>query len=303
MTLGISRRRFLQRGLVATCGFAQPKPASANQSDATQGAGDTIIDTHVYVGTWPFRQVASDDRAGIVAELRRNKVPQAWAGTFDGLLHKDVSSTNERLVEACRTVGGSLFVPFGTVNPTLPDWEEDVRRCHEVHRMPGIRLHPNFHGYTLDDPRFTRLLAEAHKRSLLVQIVCWLDSEQHSYVHGLMHVEISPLIAAARTFSELRFILANAIYTLKNKDTLIHELAALPNIAFDFGRMAEAAGVGHLVRNVKVDRVVLGSGAPLRPVEQAVAAVQKAPLQESDKAAIRAGNARRLIRDSLLRSE
>jgi predicted TIM-barrel fold metal-dependent hydrolase len=207
------------------------------------------------------------------------------------------------LVEACHTVGGSLLVPFGTVNPALPDWEEDVRRCHEAHRMPGIRLHPNYHGYTLDDPRFTRLLAEAHKRSLLVQIVCWLDSEQHSYLHGLMHVEISPLIAAARKFSELRFVLANAIYTLKNKDTLIHELAALPNIAFDFGRMAEAAGVGQLVRNVKVDRVVLGSGAPLRPVEPAIAAVQKAPLQESDKTAIRAGNARRLIRDSSLRSE
>ena len=170
--------------------------------------------------------------------------------------------------------------------------------------MPGIRLHPNYHGYKLDDQRFIRLLAEAYKRKLRVQIVCWLDNAQHYYLQRLTPVvEISPLIAAARQFSELRLVLANAIYTSKNKDTLIHELAALPNVTFDFGRMAEATGVDQLVRNVKVDRVVLGSGAPLSPVEPVVVSLQKASLQEGDKIAIRGSNAQRLTQDSWERSE
>ena len=102
-----------------------------------------MIDVNVNLSRWPFRRLAGDEPGGMVERLRQHGVTQAWAGTFDGILHKDLSSANERLANNCGQYGPGILVAFGSINPKLPDWQEDLRRCHEGYKMPGIRLHPN----------------------------------------------------------------------------------------------------------------------------------------------------------------
>ena len=98
------------------------------------------------------------------------------------MLHKQLDAINRRLAEECRARGDGMLVPIGSVNPAWPDWEEDLRRCHEQYRMPGVRLYPAYHGYTLDHPEFARLLGEAAKRGLLVQIVLRMEDERVHHV-------------------------------------------------------------------------------------------------------------------------
>jgi predicted TIM-barrel fold metal-dependent hydrolase len=253
-----------------------------------------MIDVHVSLSRWPFRRLPLDEPAALVAALRRLGVTQAWAGSFDGLLHRDLAGVNLRLADDCRANGGGLLVPFGTVNPTLPDWPEDVRRCHEEHRMPGIRLHPNYHGYRLDDPRLAALLDEAAGRSLLVQVVASMEDErtQHPLVR-VPPVDLSPLAGLVERHPTLRVVLLNAIP--RAGDDRLKRLVETGRVWVDTAMLEGIAAVERVVGAVGADRLLVGSHAPFFALDAAPLKLQESDLKEPDRAAIAEGNARSLL--------
>jgi predicted TIM-barrel fold metal-dependent hydrolase len=82
--------------------------------------------------------------------------------------------------------GEKMLLPFGAVNPALPDWEEDLRRCQEKYGMPGIRLYPSYHNYTLQKPEVAHLLEQARKRGLLVQLAVRMERPEHGGVAAMV---------------------------------------------------------------------------------------------------------------------
>ena len=252
-----------------------------------------MIDVNVYLSRWPFRRLRGDDPADLVEMLRRRGVTQAWAGSFDGVLHKDIGGVNARLAEDCRRHGGGLLVPFGSVNPKLPDWEEDLRRCAEVHRMPGIRVHPNYHGYALDDPDFARLLRLAGERKLVVQIALKMEDDRTQ--HPLLRVKTVDAAPLAKLLGETpgaRVVLLNSLRDLQG-DPLKKLLDAGASV--EISMLEGIAGLGALVERAGTDRLLFGSYAPFFILESAFL-----KLVESGQDAVRlraafGENARRLI--------
>ena len=90
-----------------------------------------MIDVNVSLHRWPFRRLAGDAPMELVSRLRKGGITQAWAGSFDARLHRDMAAVNARIAAECKTYGKDFLVPFGCVNPRLPDWQEDLRvRSH-----------------------------------------------------------------------------------------------------------------------------------------------------------------------------
>ena len=252
-----------------------------------------IIDTNVTLSRWPSRRLPLDDPSKLVAKLRRHDVVQAWAGSFDGLLHKDIAGVNLRLAEDCRKYGAGLLIPFGSVNPTLPDWEDDVRRCHEEHKMPGIRLHPNYHGYQLDDPRFARMLELAEERSLIVQITLTMEDErmQHPLLR-VPHVDTGPLLEVIGDRPNVPIVVLNAFRSLRGNQAA--KLVAAGNVFFEIAMLEGVGGVEKLLPEVPLDRLLFGSHAPLFIFESALGKLRESALDGSVKNAICHDNAKHL---------
>ncbi len=249
-----------------------------------------IIDTNVNLSRWPFRRLPLDDTSALTDKLAQHGVAQAWAGSFDALLHKDIASVNARLAEECRKRGHGLLIPFGSVNPTLPNWEDDLRRCHEEHKMPGIRLHPNYHDYKLDEPVFAKLLKTADERGLLVQIAVSMEDRRTQHrLATVPDVEIAPLISLLKDFPKLRIVLLNCFRGVK-RDLLV-VLAGAGKVFFEISTLEGVGGIENLVKQVPLTRVLFGSGAPFFYFESAELKLKESALTDDQTKAILETNA------------
>ena len=246
-----------------------------------------IIDTHVYLSRWPFRRLPGDDTAALIHRLQSKGVTSAWAASFDAVFHKDMTTVNASLAEACT---GPL-VPFGGVNPQLPDWEEDLRRCHEQWKMPGIRIYPAYHNYRLDDPLFDRLFRAATERRLLVQIAVWLEDERHQ--NPLMQipaVDLAPLPALLEKLPTARVQLLNAYPHTPGRKLTDH-----PGLAYEFARQDGYADVRGFANKVGINRILFGSYSPMLNFTSALLKLKEAALTPEETTAVTRTNAARLL--------
>lgn len=286
----ITRRAFLGATAAATA-LALPAERAMAQAESVETHGE-LIDVNVSLSRWPLRRLPYDESPALVAKLRRAGVTQAWAGSLDGLLHKDLGAVNARLMMECRQHGDSLLLPFGSVNPKTPDWEEELRRYAEVHHMPGIRLYPNYHGYALDDPDFARLLHLAGDRRLIVQIAVMMEDERA--MHPLLRVppvNPAPLAELALKTPGHRLMLLNALGTLRG-EALRQLLAA--GVCVEIATLERVGGVATLLDQAPLQKVVFGSHAPLFYLESALLKLQESPLSQKQLNALRCENAQTL---------
>jgi hypothetical protein len=252
---------------------------------------------------WPFRRLKHSSTTSLVAKLQQHGIKQAWVGSYEALFHKDIDGANARLVEECVHQGGRMLVPFGTVNLAWPDWEEDLRRCHERYRMPGIRLYPGYQPFDFEHPDFPKLLAMTADRRLLVQICMQMEDERVIHprviVPPLSTGDVLPLLKSEPR-ANVQFLHWGDFFRGANQLTrLIAETSAV----WDISNLEGNGAVGRLLAGnhwylrarMPVERLLFGSHAPYFPFESAVLKLFESPLDQLQLNAVMEDNARRLL--------
>lgn len=253
-----------------------------------------IVDVNVHLSRWPFRRLPHDETPRLVEKLRSSGIGSAWAGSFDGLLHRDIAAVNTHLAAECRE-HGDLLVPFGSINPTLPDWRDDVRRCVEEHGMPGIRLHPNYQDYALDEPAFAELLDLAGERGLIVQLALMMEDERtHHPLLRVPTVDPAPLEALLATRRKLPVVILNGLKALRGER--LGRLVEAGNVFVEIAMQEGVGGIDTLLKSVPLERVLFGSHAPFFSLESALLKLKESELGEFRTNAITEENARQLLK-------
>ena len=305
----IDRRRFLKNSLLSAAAVSLPgqQPVAAQSSalgapvvGASQAPG--IIDTNVNLFSWPFRALKYRDTKALVAKLKKHRVIEAWAGSFEALFSKDMSGVNERLAAECLEQGPGFLIPFGSVNLAWPDWEEDVRRCHEIHKMPGLRIYPGYQPFDLDHPGMERLLKVTSERGLILQVVFGMeDPRVHHPMTNVGPVTFAPLLKAVHGTPNAKVELLHFSGAIRGED--LSQFMRQTNTVMDISRLEGNGAVGRLIGSVQglnsgrvpVERIAFGSHAPCFPVETALLKLIESPLDAQQLQAIMQGNARRLL--------
>jgi hypothetical protein len=284
-----------------------------------------LIDVNITLGQWPMRRVPCDNIEKLTEKLRAHNVTQAWAAHYDGLFHTDLTEVNNGLALACttrvplappvpsRATAGSpssaptnqsktsppnnpqpQLAPFGSINPTAPNWETELDRCTSVHKMPGIRLHPNYRNYTLDHPNFARLLKAAAERKLIVQLTVLMEDAR--MMHALMRVppvSLAPLEKLIPQIPGLRLVLLNTLQTASRTDQL-YRLINAGEVYVDIAMLETIAALETLIKDIPLERILFGSHAPSFYFEAAALKLQESNLPATHLRAIAHENARRL---------
>ncbi len=248
-----------------------------------------IVDTNVNLFQWPFRRLPLDTTPMLIEKLRGLGIKRAWAGSFEGILHRDITSVNDRLAESCRDY--DELVPIGSINPELPSWEQDLAICISKYRMPGIRIHPNYHGYQLDDPSCIRLIQLATQAGRFVQIAAQMEDPRTQ--HLLVQV---PDVHLTRLPNVMQQCQGAKVQILNDRPAsqILDLLAKTSGVFFDVSRVDGTDGISKLLRSVPSERILFGSHAPFLIPEAALIRVYESNLGAQQLQSLMWKNAQRL---------
>ncbi|MFY1637661.1 amidohydrolase family protein [Solwaraspora sp. WMMB335] len=190
----------------------------------------------------------------------------------------DVAVDNERVRRDCARSGG-LLLPFYFADPYRD--VADYRRVAPSYR--GLEISPAVHGFRLDDPPVSELVAVAGDVGHPVYLVCL----------GRPGARTTDLVALARRFPGVTFVSGHCGHTGLDAAGLAL-IAPLPNVVVEtsgcFTAVARLA-----VHRLGADRVLFGTEYPLQHPEVELAKLTALDLTATELHQVTSGNAARLL--------
>ena len=257
--------------------------------------GADIIDAHAFIGNWPFRRLRRNDAAGLVAMMDQFGIAKGCVASADAILYRDAHDGNKKLYDETRANADRFFL-YATLNPAYAGWQRDLKECVDF-GFKALRLHPIYHGYTIESAECLAIVDAATEAGLPVSFQCRVeDLRQRHWMDVLDNLEPARVLALADLRPKTTFILLESILSWPRESDHWKRMHALP-FYVEISRMTSVLGkdIETMVGALGPERVLLGTGFPFKTPSPAFLKLQCLNADEDAKSAIAGGNASRLF--------
>ena len=250
------------------------------------------VDVNTLLGAYPWRRVPGTSPEALCAAMDRTGIDEAWVSHLPSFFWRAPGEGNAWLYEA--TGRDRRLKPIPAVHPGRKGREETIGEAAD-HGAPAIRCDPTYYGL---DPAGAemRVLAAAcgAARLPLVLAVRLEDGRQRHPNDTAPELPAAALRALIRTDDDVRIIVTHADRGLIEEvhfGSTPDEAARLWwDISWIWGPPEDQLET--LLATVGVERLVFGTGQPLRIPEISLAKLDLLDLTPEQRAAIEVGNAR-----------
>lgn len=189
-----------------------------------------------------------------------------------------------------REQGGGIL-SFGAIHPLYEDWKQELRRLQSA-GIKGIKLHPDFQGFFLDDEPMVAVMEEAASLGLMILIHCGMDvsfPDIHRSTPERLHRILPRLQGATIIAAHL-----GGYRYLDDVERLLVGSDVYIDTSFTIGQFDEGQ-IKRILQNHRPDHILFGTDSPWEDQGKAVAALRALGLPASLEQAILWENGAKLL--------
>ena len=242
------------------------------------------IDFNCFSGNWPFHKVRYNTVEKIMQLHKRCGIEGGLVSACEAIFYQD---PYEAELSLSKELMGTNYYHAMTLNPTLPAWKDDLRRCVEMLGVKAVRLVPGYHGYTLADDVMKEVCDSLRQYNLPLILTLRIEDERTTWMVNPRFIPVTEVKAFLETYTDIPTLVANV--RINETADLAPVFETRQNLFIDTaGFMRGLFPVDTAYPYVK-GQMVFGSNAPCSEMQCFTFLVAKSSLSDSQKDAVYAG--------------
>jgi uncharacterized protein len=228
--------------------------------------------------------------------MDKHGIERACVSSLHAVFYGDPHCGNDELAKWVKTHRDRL-IPCATLNPTYPGWQRDLAQCCDEWNMRGVRLFPSHHRFSLTSSQSIELVHAASERGLHIAIPIRLeDRRQQHWMDATDEVRLNDIADLARACPEASLLVLEAI-GIESSVFVTDPTLAKARVSFEISRMATVLqkSIPQLLDRLGADRLVFGSGMPLKIPGAAVLKLELLDVPTEVRAKIEHQNLQQLL--------